>query len=136
MPQHLRHSHCPGTLSIGLGEWLFLNLGGILFLSLLALLLDLLQLLNLLVEAAGGDLVQAEDVLVGVLDKDELGVLRVGLEAHVGNGADDTPAVGEREVHLVGEILGLPANNAENNVLVVDLGVDAGDETVEEKIVS
>lgn len=103
---------------------------GILFLSLLTLLLDLVQLLNLLVEAAGGDLVQAEDVLVGVLDEDELGVLRLGLEAHIGNGADNTPAVGELEVHLVGEVLGLPANNAENDVLVVDLGVNAGDETI------
>lgn len=90
--------------------------------------LNLLLLVVLLVEAASRDLVQSQDRLVGVLDEDKLALL--ALEAHVGNGADDTPAVGEGQVHLVGEVAGLPANDAENNVLIVGSGAGAGDESV------
>lgn len=80
-----------------------------------------------LVEAAGGDFVESKNGLVGVLDEDELALL--ALEAHVGNGADDTPAVGEGQVHLVGEVAGLPADDAEDDVLVVGAGVDARDKS-------
>lgn len=100
--------------------------------SLLGILLALLALfflvfLIVVVEAAGGYLVEAEDGLVGVLDQDVLALLAG--EDHVGDGADDTPAVVEGEVHLVGEVAGLPADDAEDDVLVVGAGVGAGDET-------
>lgn len=101
----------------------------LLLLVTLALLLRGLVLLVVLVEAASGHLVQAEDGLVGVLDEDVLAVL-LALEAHVGDGADDTPTVGEGQVHLVSEVAGLPADDAEDDVLVVGLGVGAGHETV------
>jgi hypothetical protein len=97
---------------------------------LFGLLLNLLNLLLvvILIEAASRDLVQSQDRLVGVLDEDELALL--ALEAHVGNGADDTPAVGEGQVHLVGEVAGLPADDAKNNVLIVSSGAGAGNESV------
>lgn len=87
------------------------------------------------VEAARGELVQAEDRLVGVLDEDVLAVL-LASETHVGNSADNTPAVGQRQVHLVGEVARLPADDAEDDVLVVGLGVGARDETVENVLAS
>lgn len=92
------------------------------------LALGLLLVLVFVFEAAGRNLVQAKDGLVGVLDEDELAV--VSLETHVGNGSDDTPAVREGQVHLVSEVAGLPANDAENDVLVVGAGVDTRNESV------
>lgn len=97
----------------------------IILLSVLGLLLFFF--LIVLIEAAGGDLVQTQDGLVGVLDEDELAVAAV--KAHVGDGADDTPSVVEGEVHLGGEVAGFPADDAEDDVLVVGAGVDTGDET-------
>lgn len=130
LPSSLRQIHehaphpvpsCPSVLSTSPPALLLLGaLGG--------LLLLLLLLLVVVLEAAGGELVETQDGLVGVLDEDELAVL--ALEAHVGDGADDAPAVGQGEVHLVGEVAGLPADDAEDDVLVVGAGVDAGDETV------
>ena len=84
---------------------------------------------SVLVQAPGGELVQPQDALVGVLDEDELAVL--ALQAHIGDRAHDAPAVGQLEVHLVGEIAGLPADNTKDDVLIVGLGVDAGHETGE-----
>lgn len=105
--------------------------------SLLLLCLNLLlstsDLLVVLVEAAGGHLVQAEDGLVGVLDQHVPAV--VALQAHVGDGAHDAPAVGQRQVHLVGEVARLPAHDAQDDVLVVLLGVGAGDEAVKIQLV-
>lgn len=82
----------------------------------------------ILVEAADGDFVQTKDGLVGVFDEDKLALL--ALETHVGNGADDTPTVGEGQVHLVGEVAGFPADNAEDDVLIVGARVNTGDESV------
>ena len=97
---------------------------------LLLLTLRLLGLLLLIIlEAASRNLVQAQDALVGVLDEDELGVRAGAAETHVGDGTDDTPTVGEGKVHLVGEVAGLPADNTEDNVLVVGAGVDTRNET-------
>lgn len=98
----------------------------LLILTLALLLLELL-LLVVVIEAAGRDLVQAQDALVGVLNKGKLAL--VGAQTHVCNGAHDTPAVGQLEVHLVGEVAGLPANNAQDDVLVVGAGVDTRDES-------
>lgn len=100
--------------------------------SLLVILLTLLFLLLLLlvlIQATRGDAVQSQDGLVGVLEQDKFAVAALVLQAHVGNGADDTPSVGEGQVHLSGKVAGLPANNAENDVLVVGAGIDTGDET-------
>lgn len=96
---------------------------------LLVILLSDLRLILVILEAASRNLVQAQDGLVGVLDENELSVLTGAAEAHVGNGTDDTPAVGQGEVHLVGEVAGLPADNAQDDVLVVRAGVESRDET-------
>lgn len=99
------------------------------------LLLFTLGLLNLIllviIEAASGHLVQSENGLVGVLDKDELGVLAGTAETHVGDSADDTPTVVEGQVHLVGEVTGLPADNTQDDMLIVGAGSHTGNETVE-----
>lgn len=102
-------SFCMGNLSIPL-----VLLGGLLFLFLFLLLVE-----------ARRHLVQAEDGLVGVLDEDELSVFIGAGKTHVGNGSDDTPAVGQREVHLVGKVTGLPADDAQNNVLVIGAGIQS-----------
>tara|TARA_R110002060_G_scaffold13080_5_gene18614 strand:- start:403 stop:783 length:381 start_codon:yes stop_codon:yes gene_type:complete len=96
-----------------------------LILSLLDLFDDLA--LTIILEATSWDLVQTQDLLVGVLDKNVLALL--ALKTHVGDRADDTPAVGETQVHLLSEIAGLPAYNTENNVLVVGLWVGARNES-------
>jgi hypothetical protein len=72
--------------AIGPGPLLISTVGLITLLSLILLIL-------IVVEAAGGDLVQPEDGLVRILDKDELAL--VAPEAHVGDGADNTPSVRE-----------------------------------------
>jgi len=87
------------------------------------------SLIEIIIEAAGGELVQAENVLVGILHQDELAVFGL-LQAHIGDRPDDTPAVGQLQVHLVGKVSGLPADNTEDNVLVVGLGVGTGDESI------
>jgi hypothetical protein len=96
---------------------------------LLPLALRLLDLVLIIVETASRHLVQTEDRLVGVLDEDELGILALAAETHVGNSANNTPTVGERQVHLVSEITGLPANNAQYDVLVIGAGSKTGDKT-------
>ncbi|KAI6754332.1 hypothetical protein HG530_012846 [Fusarium avenaceum] len=73
---------------------------------------------------------KAEDGLVGILDEDELGVVGGTAETHIGNGADDTPTVVERQVHLVSKVARLPADNAQNDVLVINTGCQTRDETL------
>lgn len=86
----------------------------------------LLLLIIIIIEAA--DFVQAQNRLVGILDQHEAAVV-LAAQTHVSDGADNTPAVGEGEVHLGGKVAGLPADDAKNDVLVVGLGVDTGNET-------
>lgn len=81
----------------------------------------------IILETASWDLVQAQDLLVGVLDKNVLALLT--LETHVGDCADNTPTVGQAQVHLLSEVAGLPAYNTEDNVLVVSLGVGTRNES-------
>jgi hypothetical protein len=96
-------------------------------LLLLILLSDLSLLLGLLLKRRTRHVVQSQDLLIWVLDKH---VLALGLRhAHVDDSADDTPAVGEGEVHLRREVAGLPADDAEDHVAVVGLGVGTGDES-------
>lgn len=83
-----------------------------------------LDFLIVLIQATDRHVVQAKDVLVGILDEDVLALIL--LQAHVGDCPHDTPAVGQLQVHLVGEVLGLPANNTKDDVSVVALGVDTG----------
>lgn len=71
--------------------------------------------------------VEAENGLVGVLDQNVLAF--VHLHAHVDDGADDTPSVVEVERHLRGEVTRLVGEDAEDDVVVVVLGVGAGDES-------
>ncbi len=97
------------------------------------LFIDLLRLLDditlcIILEAPGGNFIQSQDLLVRILDQDELAFFT--LETHVSDGADDAPSVGQAQVHLLSEVAGLPAYDAENNVLVIGLGVCTGDESV------
>lgn len=96
----------------------------ILFLN---LLLDHSHILSIILETVGWDLVQSQHRLVGVLDQDVFAFL--ALQTHVGDRANDTPSVGKREIHLLGEVTRLPADNAENDVAVVGLGVSTGNES-------
>lgn len=96
-------------------------------LLLLIVLLWNRSILSLLLKRVIRHLVEAENRLVGVLDKD---VLALGhLQAHIRNGTDDTPAVGQVECHLGGELTRLSAEDAENDVVIVVLGVGTGHET-------
>ena len=80
-----------------------------------------------ILKAASRNLVESQYLLVRVLDQNILSLW--ALEAHVSDCADDTPAVGEREVHLGGKVAGLPPDDAEDNVAVVGLGVRTRDES-------
>jgi hypothetical protein len=67
------------------------------------LLLDLLGFfdnlsLSIILEASSRYLIKSQDLLVRVLDKHVLALWT--LQTHVGDCSDDTPTVGEREVHL------------------------------------
>jgi hypothetical protein len=86
------------------------------------------SLLDLLLESVLRNRVQSQHGLVRVLDEDILAI--VHLEAHVSDGSDDTPAIVEVEGHLVSEVAGLVGEHAEDDVVVVVLGVGAGNETV------
>lgn len=92
----------------------------------LILLLDR-SLLDILLECVIRYRVQTKDRLVGVLDQNILAVIH--LQAHVDNGADNTPTVVEIEGHLSGEITRLVGEDAEDNVVVVVLGVRARDKS-------
>ena len=100
------------------------------FTHLLVLLVNAAHVVGFLVllEGVCGDLVQADGRLVGVLDKDVLAVVLA--HDHVNECADDGPAVVEVEVHLGGELAGLVAEHAEDDVVGVALGVGTGHETV------
>lgn len=93
------------------------------------MLVDTSHLVGILVllESVRRDLVKADGGLVGVLDKHELAVVFAHNE--VDEGADNSPAVVDVEVHLAGELARLVAKHAENNVIGVALGVGTGDET-------
>lgn len=96
------------------------------------LLLSLLNLLDnlpltIVFETASRNLVQSQDLLIRVLDQDILALW--SLETHISNRTNNTPAVGEREVHLGSKVARLPAYDAEDNVAVVGLGVGTGDES-------
>ena len=100
------------------------------FKRLLVLLVNATHVVGILVllEGVCGDLVQANGRLVGVLDKDVLAVVLA--HDHVDECADDGPTVVEVEVHLGGELAGLVAEHAKDNVVGVALGVGTGNETV------
>lgn len=71
------------------------------------------------------DLVQPENRLIRVLDEH---ILALGhMQTHVDDRADDTPAVGEVEIHLVGKLAGLVSDDAEDNVAICVFGVGPGD---------
>lgn len=72
------------------------------------------------------DLVQPEHRLVRVLDEHVFALGHV--QTHVDDGAHNAPAVGEIEVHLVGKLAGLVADDAEDDMTVCVFGVGAGDE--------
>ena len=80
-----------------------------------------------ILKAASWNLVESQYLLVRVLDQDILSFW--SLETHVSDCADNTPPVGEREVHLGCKVTGLPADNAEDNVAVIGLGVRTRDES-------
>ena len=88
-----------------------------------------LNFLIVLVQATSWQVVQAKDVLVGILDEYVLALSL--LQAHIGDCPHDTPAVGQLQVHLVGKVPWLPANNTKDDVSVVALGVHTGNEAVE-----
>lgn len=93
-----------------------------------------LLLLFVLLEGIDRQAVQADDGTVGILDEQVLlGLLRVlvgiqGADA-VDNGADDTPAVAEVQIHLGGELARLVADHAKNDVRSGVAGVGARHET-------
>lgn len=97
---------------------------------LLVLLVDahLVTGILILLESVRRHLVKADGGLVGVLDQDVLAV--VFAHDHVDESTDDGPTVVEVEVHLAGELAGLVAEHAEDDVVGVALGVGTGDETV------
>lgn len=102
------------------------------FLYIKHLLLSLLNFLDnlslaIILKATSRNLVQSQDLLVRVLDQNILALWT--LETHISDRADDTPAVGEGEIHLRCEVAGLPADDAEDNMAVVCLWVGAGDES-------
>lgn len=97
---------------------------------LLVILINLSQLdLVLLLERVHGDAVQAEHSLVGVLDEDVLALVHA--QDHVDDGADNTPSVVEVERHLGSELAGLVGEHAEDDVVVVVLGVGTGDKSAD-----
>jgi hypothetical protein len=71
--------------------------------------------------------VESKDGLVRIFNQHVLALLH--LEAHVDNSADDSPSVVEVECHLVGKVAGLVREDAENDVVVVVLGVCSGNES-------
>lgn len=107
-------------------SFLFPHSASHLFINLFNLLNDLA--LSVIFKASSRDLVQPQDLLIRILHKNILALF--ALQAHIGNGTDDTPSVGEREVHLVGKVPGLPSNDAKDDVTVVCLRVGAGNESV------
>jgi hypothetical protein len=96
------------------------------------LLLTLLNLLNnllpIILKASSRNLIQSQNLLIRVLNKHVFAF--VTLKTHISDRADDTPAIGELEVHLLCEVAGLPTDDAEDDVTVVGLGVCAGDESI------
>ncbi len=97
-----------------------------LLLNLLHLLNNLTLALSLVFKASSRNFIQSQDLLIRILDEDVLALLT--LETHINNGSDNTPTVREREVHLVGEVTGLPTDDAEDYVAIVGFGVRTGDE--------
>ena len=92
----------------------------------LVLLLDR-SLLNFLLKSVVRYRVQAKNGFVRILNKNVLAVIH--LEAHVNDGADDTPAVVQVKGHLASEIARLVSKNTQDDVVVVVLGVGSGDES-------
>ena len=88
----------------------------------LILLLDR-SLLDILLESVVRYRVQAKDRLIGVFDQDVLAIIH--LQAHVDNGADNTPTVVEIEGHLSGEVTRLVGEDAEDDVVIVVFRVRA-----------
>lgn len=84
---------------------------------LLVLLVDahLVAGILVLLESVRRHLVKADGGLVGVLDQDVLAV--VFAHDHVDESTDDGPTVVEVEVHLAGELAGLVAEHAEDDVV-------------------
>lgn len=84
---------------------------------LLVLLVDahLVASILVLLESVRRHLVKADGGLVGVLDQDVLAVVLA--HDHVDKGTDNGPTVVEVEVHLAGELAGLVAEHAEDDVV-------------------
>lgn len=92
-----------------------LDLGNIVFLSIL--------------KCARGDLVQPQQALIWVLDKNVFAVLHAA--DHVDDRAHYSPAISQVKVHLFGKFAGVVANYAEDDVAVVGLWIGARDEAEE-----
>jgi hypothetical protein len=70
--------------------------------------------------------------VVGVLDED---VFAFGLlEEEISDSSDDTPTVGERDVHLSSKVFGLVVLNTDNDVVGVVLGCGSGDVSIDQHI--
>ena len=88
----------------------------------------MLRTILVLLKSVAGNIIQPDSRLIWVLDEQVLPILL--LHDHVDKSAHDGPAVVEVEGHLVGEVAGLVGEDAKDDVVVVVLGVGAGDETV------
>ena len=75
-----------------------------------------------------GHLIQSEQCLIWILYQDVFAIFHVS--AHIDDGPDDTPAVGEVEIHLLGEFARIVADDAEDDVSVRDFRRSSGYKTV------
>ena len=72
--------------------------------------------------------IQSQQSLVWIFDQNVLAVFHV--PTHIDNGPDDAPAVSEVEIHLLGELARIVADNAENDMSIGDFGGSSGHESV------
>lgn len=71
--------------------------------------------------------IQSQQSLVGIFDQNVLAIFHI--PTHIDNGPDDAPAVSEVEIHLLGELARIVADDAEDDMSIGDLGGSSGDET-------
>ncbi len=73
-------------------------------------------------------LIQSQQSLVGILYQDVLAIFHI--PAHIDDGPDDTPAISEVEVHLLGEFARIVTDDPEDDMSIGDFGGSSGYETV------
>ncbi len=72
--------------------------------------------------------IQSQQCLVGIFHQHVLAIFHI--PTHIDNGPDDAPAVSEIEIHLLGELARIVADDAEDDMSVGDFGGSSGYETV------